>query len=464
MSGAQAAIDPFAPLHEVARAIASGTVSPVALTDALLARIAEHDPKLNAFQIVLADQARAAAAAAAREIAAGRNRGPLHGVPVAVKDLLATAGVATTAGSKVLANWAPDEDATAVRRLKDAGAIVVGKTRMSEFAYSPGSNNAFYGPTHNPWRLERDTGGSSSGSGAAVAAGLAYAALGSDTGGSIRIPSALCGLVGLKPTFGRVSLAGGITLSWSLDHLGPMTRTVRDAALVLNVLAGHDPRDSRTRPGLAPDFTAGLEDGVRGVRIGAIRDDGSPLDPPDPEAIAAWEDGLRALRDAGAAVTDIDLPELEDLRVLGSTIINLEALAYHEPTLRGRPDDLGEFLRDRLRVAYAYSPVAYVQAQQARAVLRARCDELLTRFDYLSTPGMPYGAPPLGEPRGNTRYSHPFNGLGWPAIVVPTGLTSDGLPLATQLVGRPWDEAGVLRTARAIERYGPWQGKRPAGF
>ncbi|MGN6699400.1 MAG: amidase, partial [Thermomicrobiales bacterium] len=360
--------------------------------------------------------------------------------------------------------WVPDEDATAVRRLQDAGAIIVGKTRMSEFAYSPGSNNAFYGPTHNPWNLDRDTGGSSSGSGAAVAAGLAYAALGSDTGGYIRIPNALCGLVGLKPTIGRVSLAGGVTLSWSLDHHGPMTRTVRDAALVLNVLAGHDPRDARTRPGLTPDFTAGLEDGVRGVRVGAIHDDGSPLGASDPAAVAAWEDGLRALRDAGATVEAIDLPELEDLRVAGSTIINLEALAYHEPTLRERPDDLGEFLHDRLRVAYAYSPVAYVQAQQARAVLRARCDQLFERFDYLSTPGMSYGAPPLGEPRANTRYSHPFNGLGWPAIVVPTGLTSDGLPLATQLVGRPWDEVGVLRAARAIEQHGPWQNKRPSGF
>ncbi|CAA9580143.1 MAG: Glutamyl-tRNA(Gln) amidotransferase subunit A-like protein, partial [uncultured Thermomicrobiales bacterium] len=222
--------DPFAPLHVVAAAIERREVSPRALTELMLARIEAHDPALNAFQLVLRDEALAAAGEAEREIAGGRYRGPFHGVPVAVKDLLAMRGTPTTAGSKILADWMPGEDAEAVRRLREAGAVIVGKTRMSEFAYSPGSNNAHYGPTRNPWNPERDTGGSSSGSGAAVAAGLAYAALGSDTGGSIRMPAALCGIVGLKPTFGLLSLAGAVTLSWSLDHLGPLTRTVRDAA------------------------------------------------------------------------------------------------------------------------------------------------------------------------------------------------------------------------------------------
>jgi len=457
-------LDPFAPLHVVAAAIAAGAVSPVALTEVMLERIARYDPALNAYQMVLADGARVAAREAEREIAAGHYRGPLHGVPVAVKDLLAMAGLPTTAGSKVLADWAPAEDAEAVRRFKEGGAVIVGKTRMSEFAYSPASNNAHYGPTHNPWHLDRDTGGSSSGSAAAVAAGLAYAALGSDTGCSIRTPSALCGLVGLKPTHGRISLAGAITLSWSLDHLGPMVRSVRDAALLLNLLAGYDPRDIRTRRGAIPDFTVGLEAGVRGLRIGAVRDDGSPGDPPTPEATAAWEAGLDALREAGAEIIDLALPELEDLRVVGSAIIGLEALTYHEPTLRNHPQDLGQFPRDRLMVAYAYGPNADVQAQQMRAMLRARLDRLWERIDVLSTPALAYGAPPLGESRSNTRFMIPFNALGWPAIVVPSGLTSDGLPLATQIIGRPWDEATVLRAARAVERFGPWGGRRPGGF
>lgn len=458
--------DPFAPLHVVAAAIEAGTISPVELTELMLARIARHDPALNAYQLVLAEESRAAAREAEAEIAAGRYRGPFHGVPFALKDLLATAGIPTTAGSKILADWVPDQDATAVRRLKEAGAILIGKTRMSEFAYSPSSLNVHYGSTHNPWNLERDTGGSSSGSAAAVAAGLAYGALGSDTGCSIRTPSALCGIVGLKPTFGRISLAGAVTLSWSLDHLGPMTRSVRDAALALNLLAGHDPADRRTRRGPVPDFTRDLDSpaSMRGLRVGAIRDDGSPLGAPSAEAVSAWEAGLRALADVGAEIVDLAVPELESLRIVGSPMIGMEATAYHERSLRERPLDLGEFPRDRLMVAYAYGPNDYVRAQQTRAVLRARCEKLWDKVDLLSSPALAYGAPMLGDPASNTRYSHPFNCLGWPAIVVPSGLTADGLPLATQIIGRPWDELRVLQAGRVVERDGPWQSRHPVGY
>jgi aspartyl-tRNA(Asn)/glutamyl-tRNA(Gln) amidotransferase subunit A len=245
-----------------------------------------------------------------------------------------------------------------------------------------------------------------------------------------------------------------------------MTRSVRDAALCLNLLAGHDPHDARTRRGPVPDFTAGLEDpaAVRGLRIGAIRDDGSSQAPPEPAAQAAWEAGFNALRAAGATIVDLAVPDLEALRVSASPIINLEAAAFHEPWLRTRRQDYGAFPRFRLLIAYAYGPAAVVQAHQLRARLRARLGRLWEQVDYLSTPALGYGAPPLGEPRTNTRFMVPFNTLGWPALVVPTGLTEDGLPLATQIIGRPWDEAGVLRVGRAIERAGLWAGRRPPGF
>jgi aspartyl-tRNA(Asn)/glutamyl-tRNA(Gln) amidotransferase subunit A len=235
---------------------------------------------------------------------------------------------------------------------------------------------------------------------------------------------------------------------------------------MLNLLAGYDPRDLRTRAGALPDFTVGLEraDGVRGLRIGAVREDGSQLEPPEPAALAAWEAGLDALRAGGAEIVDLALPELEELRVIGSAIIGMEAVAYHEPALRERLRDFGPSVRERLILMFAYGPDTYVQAQQARAVLRARFDRLWERVDLLSLPALPHGAPLLGEAGQNTRYSIPFNVLGWPAIVVPTGLTDNNLPLATEVIGQPWDEVTVLRAGWAIERSGLWRGRRPAGY
>lgn len=432
-------------------------VSPLELTERSLGRIAERDPVLNAFQLVLEEEALAGARQAEREIAAGTYRGPLHGVPVAVKDLLAMAGTPTTAGSKILAGNASGFDAAGVERLRDAGAVITGKTRLSEFAYSPGSNNAHYGPTRNPWSLEHDTGGSSSGSAAAVADGLVYGALGSDTGGSIRIPASLCGVVGLKPTYGRVSLYGAVTLSWSLDHLGPITHTVRDAALMLAALAGADARDPRTRHGSDYAGAGSLEAGVKGLRIGVLRDDGSGRTLGIPEALEAWRAGLAALQGEGAEVVEIDLPEMNELRTLNSAILGMEAAAYHGPTLRERLEDYGEFMRTRVLAAYAYGPHAFIQAQQARAGLRQRFDAVWARADLLSTPTMPYGAPSLGVP-ATTTFTAPFNVLGWPAVTVPVGLTADNLPLGLQLAGKPWDEETVLRAARVVEACGPWPG------
>ncbi len=438
----------LASIAQVAGLIRSRQVSPVELAQQTLARIAERDPLLNAFQLVLADRALAAARRAEQQIAAGDYRGPLHGVPIAVKDLLALAGTPTTAGSKSLAGQVADFDAAAVERLEATGAVIVGKTRLSEFAYSPGSNNAHYGPTRNPWNHERDTGGSSSGSAAAVADGLAYAALGSDTGGSIRIPAAFCGIVGLKPTFGRISLHGVLPLAWSLDHLGPLTRSVADAALLLETLAGYDPRDPRTRQIAVPP--ARPDAGVVGLRVGVLRDDGTGRPLGTDEALGAWHASLAALERHGAELIPIDLPEMEELRLLNGALLAIEAAAYHEPMLREHLDDYGEFVRQRLLAAFAYGSRAFVRAQQARGLIRRRYEALFERIDLLSTPSQPDGAPALNTP-GWTTFTGPFNTLGWPAISVPAGLTATGLPLGIQLVGQPWDEATVLRAAHVVE-------------
>lgn len=451
----------YSTLIETARRIRLREMTVPYHLDRVLARIKERDPLLNGFQVTFHDEAMAEAYAADQEIGSGNYRGPLHGIPVAVKDLLAMRGTVTTAGSTILAGTTTDYDAAAVERLRAAGAIIVGKTRMSEFAFSPGSNNGHYGPTHNPWNLDHDTGGSSSGSAAVVADGLVAAALGSDTGGSIRMPAALCGIVGLKPTFGLVSLYGGVMLCWSLDHLGPMTRSVADAAVMLNVLAGYDPRDPRTRPIQVPDYTAGLDAGVAGLRVGVITDAGSGDGLGDPDAVAAWKSGLDALARNGAELVEIPLPQLEDLRILNSAIIAREAIAFHEPMMREHLSDYADYSRPRFLSLFGYPLQALVRAEQARIAIRQELNELWDQIDLLSTPTMRYGAPPLGDPSRNTYYTSPFNCLGWPAITVPVGLTDDRLPLGLQLIGKPWHDATVLRAALVVESDGPWPGGTP---
>ncbi len=454
----RAAVTPVAPpvqappgsILATAMQLRGGAASPTALAEAALARIAALDPQLNAFQIVTAEAAMEDARRAEAELAAGHDRGPLHGVPVAVKDLFDVAGLPTAAGSKIRAGELAVVDATVVARLRAAGAVILGKTRMSEFAYSPGSNNAHYGPTANPYDPTRDTGGSSSGSAAAVAAGMAFAALGTDTGCSIRIPAAFCGLVGLKPTWGRVSLAGAVTLSWSLDHAGPLARCVADAAAMLAILAGPDPRDGRTqRP--APLFAAGdLAAGVAGLRVGVLRDDGSGRELAGPEQLGAVGRAAAALAAAGAEVSELDLPQLDPLRVAGGAILGMEAAAYHLPWLRERLDDYGEFMRQRVLAAFAYEAGAFVRAQQARAELRRAASAALEGYDLLLGPIHPGPVPALGVPAANG-LAIPFNTLGWPALTQPAGLGADGLPLAVQLVAGPWREATLLRAAYVVE-------------
>lgn len=447
------------PLSDIASQVRHRQVSSAELVDLSLAAIEQHNPTLNAFITVLDQEARQAAAEADREVADGNYRGPLHGVPVAVKDLMGMRGTHTRAGSIVLGDEPDAEDSETVRRLREAGAVIVGKTHMPEFAYSPASNNHHYGPVRNPWNLEHDTGGSSSGSGSAVAAGLVYGATGSDTGGSIRMPAALCGLVGLKPTFGLVSARGAVSLSWSLDHIGPMTRTVHDAAIMLDVMAGHDPGDSRTRPVPAGGYAFSVDEGVPGLRLAVLTDDGGGSLGTD-AVLAGLNAGVKALEDAGMSVTEVGMVELGDIGLINQQILVLEATAYYEHILRDHPDKLGQWTRDRMLGGYANSPTAFVQLQQARAVLRRQIEEKLKDVDILVLPGMPYEAPPLGVNRTNTRFTGPFNALGWPAIVVPTGLGENGLPVSMQLVGQPWTERMLFAAARVVERDGPWQGGR----
>jgi Asp-tRNA(Asn)/Glu-tRNA(Gln) amidotransferase A subunit family amidase len=442
-------------LVEVAALVRMRAVSPVELVTASLETIARSDSDLNAFQLVLADQALAMAHEAEQEIMDGTYRGPLHGIPVAVKDLLAMAGTSTTAGSRGLANWGPTLDATAVTRLKQAGAVIVGKTRMSEFAYWPGSSNPHYGPTKNPWNLAHDTGGSSSGSGAAVASGAVFGALGTDTGGSIRIPAANCGIVGLKPTFGRASLFGAVPLSWSLDHIGPMTRTVADAAVMLEVLSGADAADPRTVSILVPPCEDIVAEAVKRVqlgpmRIGVLGDDGSASPLGSSDAIAAWHHGLAVLERCGGSLVPIDVPELHQLRTLNNAILAMEAAAYHEAMLTRQLDDFGSFVRARLLSSFAYGPTTFVRAQQRRALLRRQIEGIFEHIDVLCTPSMPGPAPALNE-GSSIAMTAPFNALGWPAITVPIGWTDTLLPLGLQLVARPWDETTLLQVAAVLE-------------
>ena len=446
-------------IAELAPLVRAGAVSPVELTEQALTRIEEDGGRANAFQLVLAEEARAAARRAEDEMTGGRWRGPLHGIPVAVKDLLAMKETVTTAGSRILADHVTDRDAAAVERLRAAGAVVVGKTRLSEFAYWPGSTNPHYGPTPNPRDPTRDAGGSSSGSAAAVARGMVYAALGTDTGGSIRIPAALCGVVGLKPTFGRASLHGCATLAWSLDHVGPLARSVDDAALVLAAIAGPDPRDARTRP--APRFAMPgpprdpvecarrSRASLSGLRVGVPADLhlGAPL---QDAALRSWARANRALEHAGATLIEVDLDEIHMLRQVALLTLGVEAAAHHAPMLRTHYDDYGEFCRGRLVAAFTFSAQDFLGAQRLRHWIRGRWDAACHRVNLLSFPCQPGVAPLLDMP-ASTDLTNLFNALGWPAISVPCGNGEHDLPLAVQLVAKPWDEATLLRAARAVE-------------
>ncbi len=450
-------------LSDAAALVRARRVSPVELTRAMLARIERLDSQLTSYITVTAEAALAAAEQAEQAARAGEER-PLLGVPLALKDLFDTAGVRTTGGAKILAERVPQRDATAVARLRRAGAVLLGKLNMHEFAFGVSTANPHFGTCRNPWDPSRIPGGSSGGSGAALAAGLCYGSLGSDTGGSIRIPAALCGVTGLKPTYGRVSRAGVLPLSWSLDHAGPMARTVRDVALLLTVIAGHDPADPASATVPVPDFTAGLEDGVRGVRVGLPR----PyfFEQLEEDVARAVEAAVDVLRTEGAEVHEVSVPHLDVAAAAFAPIISAEAAAYHQRWLRERPQDYGEDVRQRLLQGLLYPAVDYVKAQRARRRVLGGFLATLREVDVLITPTVPVTAPPIpgpavATPNPLTRCTFPLNLTGLPALSLPCGFDRQGLPVGLQIIGRPFDEATVLRVGHTYQRLTDWHTRRP---
>ena len=442
----------FEPMYVVAERVSRREVSPVELVEAALERVAADGERLNAFITLTAELAREMAREAEREIGQGAYRGPLHGIPVVLKDLLQTRGVRTTGGSRILADSVPEEDATVVRLLREAGAVFVGKSGMPEFAVLPSSANPFYGSVRNPWDETRDTGGSSSGTAAAIAAGMAWCGPGSDTGGSIRIPAAACGIVGLKPTWGRVSLRGVLPLCVMMDHVGSMARTVRDTALLMQVLAGYDPEDGYSLDRPVDDYVGRLEDGISGLRIAWFVEDGHG--PIDAAILSAVEDGIGTLQAAGAEIAEVAMSFLHELlwKVLPS-LEQAEAAADYEEWLRERPDDFSDEFRSFAEAGMRLSATDVVRARRRMQHGLHHVERMLEGYDLVVSPTLSILPPQVGiDDIELVRMTCLWDNNGWPAISVPVGLSEKGLPIGFQIVARPWQEALVLRAARVIER------------
>ncbi|MFD4246012.1 amidase [Streptomyces sp. NPDC058525] len=445
-------------LAEASAALADGSLSPVELTDSVLDRIDAVDARVNAYVTVAADAARAQAAQAERDIAAGRRRGPLHGVPMALKDLIDTAGVKTTSSSAVRAARVPGEDSIVAARLKAAGAVLLGKVHTHEFAYGLTTPQ-----TRNPWNLDHVPGGSSGGSAAAVAAGMATFSVGTDTGGSIRVPSALSGVVGLKPTYGLVPRHGVASLSWSLDHIGPLTRTVHDARLVLDALVGHHPGDPA---GLDLPYEARLSrpgPGLEGVRVGVPVN--HYFDRVDPQVEAVVRKAIDDMAALGARLVDVEIPMAEYVQAVQWGLMVPEATAYHEQHLHTTADLYGPDVRVLLEAGALVPATDYLRAQRARTLMRDEWSRLLRDVDVIAAPAVPATAARSDQeafhwPDGATesvpdayvRLAAPANITGLPALSVPAGVDARGLPIGLQLIGRPLGEAAVLHVAEAYEQ------------
>ena len=454
-------------IAEAARAFEARRLSPVELTRHLLDRIAAEDGALHSFILPTPERALADAGAAEARLMRGERRGPLDGIPIAHKDIYATAGITTTAHSKLLRGWVPDADATTVRKLAEAGTAMLGKLATHEFAFGGPSFDLPWPPARNPWNPDHFTSGSSSGTGAAVAAGLVLGGTGSDTGGSIRGPAALCGIAGLKPTYGLCSRAGILPLSFSLDHAGPMAWTAEDCAMLLQAMAGHDPADPASADRPVPDFTAGLGGDARGLRIGVARrwhEQDRPISP----VVQAGIDGAVAIWQAqGAEVREVALPSLHDYQAATFVILVAEAFSLHEPWMRERFGDYGELLRDRMAFGGLIAATDYVQATRRRRELCAAMTEAARDVDLLVTAGSPAEAPridavPKWENLALPSFTTPFNLTGWPAMCVCSGFGAGGMPVAVQVAAKPFQEATLLRAADAFERAAGFRAQRPA--
>lgn len=442
-------------ISAAARLIKQRKLSPVEYTEAMLKRIDEVEPKVHAFITVTKDQALAAAKTAEKEIMGGKYRGPLHGIPFGVKDTHYTKGIKTTVATPVLANFVPDFDATVVARLKSAGAILIGKLNLPEFSFggeTPGTNN--------PWDLKRSPAGSSGGSGAALAAGEVPAATGGDTSGSIRGPAVANGVVGMMATYGRVSRRGIAVISWSLDRVGPMTRTVEDNAIMLNVLAGHDPMDETSSDAPVPDYTRTLKRGVKGVRIGIPKSNW--FEGYDANVMRGYQDGIAVFKKLGAMVGEIDLPPTMEVIDQAQRIIRIaEAAAYHEPFLTNNQEQYGKSnVRRDVEAGSLIPAVHYLRAQRVRKVFIREMAELHKGVDIILTPGRP--VLPSGREKVKQNFSRPWNVCGFPAMVVPAGFSTDpaGLPVSLQLAGRPFEEELLYAAAFAYESETKWWEKK----
>ncbi|HEX2742185.1 MAG TPA: amidase [Rubrobacter sp.] len=446
-------------LETLAHSLRERHLSPVEVVRGLLERI-EADES-NSFITVTAERALDGASRAETEILAGRYRGPLHGVPVGLKDLIYTRGVRTTMGSGFFAEYVPDHSATVARKLEEAGSVLIGKTNTHEFAYGPTGDRSYFGPARNPHDTRGITGGSSSGSGAAVAAGLCYGALGSDTGGSIRIPAALCGTVGMKPTFGRVSKNGVFPLSWSLDHVGPLTRTVSDNATMLNVLAGHDPADPHSADLPAEDFTRDLETDLRGTSLGLPSS--FYFEHVDEEVESRVREAAEVFASLGAEVREVEIPNLWDTLKAQRLILAAEAYAVHEERLKNEPEKFGEEVRERLIDGERPKAYRYANARRRGMLATDEFDRVLDGVDVILTPSVPITATEIGQREISiegyeedvrsalTRFTGPTDLTGHPSLSVPCGTTNSGLSVGLQLIGRLFDEATLYGFGHAYE-------------
>jgi aspartyl-tRNA(Asn)/glutamyl-tRNA(Gln) amidotransferase subunit A len=449
-------------LTEAARAIAQKRYSSREVTQSCLDRIAQWQPRLNAFMAIEAEAALAAADAADAALAKGNNRGPLHGVPLAHKDMYYDAGKVVTCGSKIRRDWVATTTATSLQRLKDAGTVRLGSLQMAEFAYGPTGHNAHYGAVHNPWGLDHITGGSSSGSGAAVAARLTFAALGSDTGGSIRMPAHFCGVTGLKTTVGLISRAGAMPLSQSLDTVGPLARSAEDCALLTGLMAGADPADPTCVDRPVPDYVAATREPLKGLTIGVPG--AFYVDDLDADTARILDDTVATLKREGAQVVPVELPDQRQLTAACQLVLACEAAAFHKRWLIERPQDYGPQALMRLQNGLAISGVTYLEALRWRGPALAAYLAATAGADVLLAPVAPAAAPTIAESDvGNspdaeaviqrlTRFTRPVNYLGLPSLAIPAGFTGKGLPVGMQLIGRPFDEATLLRAGAAFQR------------